>query len=217
MSVCNSISSVGAYSFHSPAVTVSADLSNPIQKIKNIVSDPQFYQVFIGFAIGLAMPYALGAMYPYINQLTRLAGIPLDSIPQDPLHGMSRIGKIALAPLVCISGPIIEEYLFRGKLQESLKIRFEGFYSRCGMTEEAAQLSARISTIFFSSILFGLVHFSNALDFWCNPILFLPQVVMASIMGIAFGIAKECTNNLYLPTGMHIGNNTLAWAMLIHQ
>lgn len=55
------------------------------------------------------------------------------------------------------------------------------------------------------------MHFSNALVFWCNPILFLPQVVAATIMGLMFGLAKEFTGDLYMPIGMHMGNNTLAW------
>jgi membrane protease YdiL (CAAX protease family) len=135
----------------------------------------------------------------------------------DPLHGngVSLRKKIFLSPFICVIGPVFEELLFRGGLQDLLKVHLNSFYVKVGFSHSAAKLASRITSIFFSSVIFGLFHFTNALVFWCNPIIFVPQVVATTVMGLLFGLAKELTGKLHLPVGMHIGNNTLAWTAVI--
>lgn len=210
------------YNYSVPLVSCSnvfsqENFDSTIQKVKDIVSNSVVQQL-IGFGLGVGMNFVLGKVYlPILNKVTQLVGIPLDSIPQDPLHGMSKMLKVLLSPFICVIGPISEEQMFRGSLQGSLQESFEAFYLKLGVTQSCAHVSSRISAVFFSSVIFGLVHFSNALVFWCNPILFLPQVVAATLMGMVFGIAKEVTGDLHMPIGMHVGNNTFVWTYLMLQ
>lgn len=44
-------------------------------------------------------------------------------------------------------------------------------------------------------------------------LLLLPLILI--LMGLMFGLAKELSGGLSLPIGMHVGNNTLAWAVSI--
>jgi membrane protease YdiL (CAAX protease family) len=107
--------------------------------------------------------------------------------------------------------PIWEEQIFRGDIQETLKTKIKPFFASLGFLDSAANISARVMSVFFASVIFGIYHFSNAIIFLCNPIRFLPQVVAATIMGLMFGLAKEFSGGLLMPIGMHIGNNTSVW------
>jgi membrane protease YdiL (CAAX protease family) len=102
--------------------------------------------------------------------------------------------------------------MFRGDLQGALKDKLHSFYENIGFSNPDATIASRVTSVFFTSVIFGLLHFTNAIMFWCNPILFLPQVVAATTMGLMFSLAKEFSGELHMPIGMHIGNNTIAWA-----
>jgi membrane protease YdiL (CAAX protease family) len=71
-----------------------------------------------------------------------------------------------------------------------------------------------VTAVFFSAIIFGSLHFSNALFLWCNPVLLLPQVIATTLLGLMFGGAKEILDGLAMPIGMHMGNNILAVALM---
>jgi membrane protease YdiL (CAAX protease family) len=177
------------------------------KKVQSAASS--IFQGALGFGLGLGMHRIYG---PLTEKVVRALGVST-SLP-DPFGGLGFVAKIVLAPLVCVIGPILEEWDFRGLLQEDIKKSLLNFYSVLG---SAANTAARVTSLFFTSIIFGVVHFSNALIFWCNPILFLPQVIAATFMGLLFGLAKELTGSLSMPIGMHIGNNTLAWAHYLSQ
>lgn len=183
-----------------PRLNYNAEAGNS-QKITD------YAQGVIGFVLGLGIHRIYG---PFTERIIKALSIPYF----DPFMGLPFVVKIAITPFVCILGPIMEEHMFRGDLQGLFKEQFSTFYLNLGLP--AADLNARISAIFFSSVIFGVIHFSNAAIFWCNPILFLPQVVAATFMGFLFGIAKEITGGLTLPAGMHIGNNTLAMANYLY-
>jgi membrane protease YdiL (CAAX protease family) len=178
------------------------------QKIKEIVTSP--LQLIFGFGLGLGLHKIYAPLTNKIIKALRIS-IPL----ADPFSTLDLSSKIFLTPIVCILVPLLEEYMFRGTLQETLKDVFESFYINLGFSLTAAETAARVTSLFFSSVIFGLAHFTNALIFWCNPIIFLPQVVATTIMGLLFGLAKEFSGDLSLPSGMHIGNNTLAWIQMM--
>ena len=188
------------------SITITQQLFTPNYKAATTKArelfTSQITQAFLGFCLGLGMHKIYG---PLTNRILSASVAPVD-----PFKAMHPIQKIVLAPFVCVIGPILEEKLFRGDLQGALKDKFESLYSNRYTSEKITNIAARATAIFFSSVIFGLSHFANALVFWCNPVLFLPQVVATTFMGFLFGLAKEVTGQLDLPIGMHIGNNTLA-------
>jgi membrane protease YdiL (CAAX protease family) len=191
---------------HSVAVATQEALSSTAQKIKDVVASPAGLGI-IGFGLGMHV-YKIYA--PCVEATIQTLGMSTNLA--DPFSGLNLCEMILYTPLVCVIGPILEEVVFRGKLQETLKDMFQSFYNSQGVFGSFANTAARVSSLFFTSVIFGLIHLTNAVTFWCNPILFLPQVVAATVMGLVFGLAKEFSEGLSLPISMHIGNNTLAWA-----
>lgn len=96
-------------------------------------------------------------------------------------------------------------------LEETFKSKLSSFYISQNFSGSIANTAARMTAVFFTTALFGLIHFTNALFFWSNPILFLPQVVHATIGGLILSLSKELSGKLYIPIGMHIGHNTFWW------
>ena len=180
------------------------------QKIKDMATSP-VGQGIIGGVLGMGMPFICS---PLTARIINALGV--STIAGLPYSNLSLGVKILLSPVICISSPINEEWLFRGGLQEMLNEAFQPFYTKLGFSDHAAMIASRVTSIFFASLVFGLVHFTNAFFFGCSPMVFLPQVVAATLLGIIFGLAKECTGGLAMPIGMHIGNNTLAWALSIY-
>jgi len=135
-------------------------------------------------------------------------------VPENPFS------TLTLSPFdllnICVIGPIIEELGFREFLQDALNNGLTSFYLSLGLSNPNATLAARITSIFFTSILFGLIHFTNALFCACSPMIFLPQVIACIIMGVLFGLAKELTGGLSMPIGMHMGNNIFACAQWLY-
>ena len=83
---------------------------------------------------------------------------------------------------ICIVGPIVEELVFREGII--------GHMVRHG--------SHRWTAIWFSAILFGIIHFNPA------------QIPFAIIMGVILGIIYVKTGNIVLTGIIHIFNNSLA-------
>lgn len=211
MSVLNAVGSAFSYQSISSELNefgrnVEDVLHATIEKIKELIST-RVGQWIIGLALGAAMCLIYS---PLTEKIVQLLGFSANM--PDPFAETGMIESILLTPFVCVIGPAMEEWQFRGAMQSALNKLFESMYLDWRVTDKQADILARITSVFFTSVVFGLVHFTNALVFDCNPILFLPQVIAATIMGLLFGAAKELTGNLDLPTSMHIGNNTLAWA-----
>ena len=184
--------------------------SETTTKIKELVTSIPG-QIVIGLGLGALMHKVYA---PITNVLLKLTPFTFVTGP-GPFSSISLPAKILLTPLICIIGPIMEEKVFRGDMQDEITKAIESFYAKAAPTPQSANIAARVTSVFFTSIVFGLIHFSNALVFMCNPVVFLPQVIAATIMGLIFGIAKEFSGELHLPAAMHIGNNTLAWTQAL--
>lgn len=82
---------------------------------------------------------------------------------------------------ICVLGPIGEEVLFRGFIQQNIeKIQ------RTVSEEEADSIRGHVMRIGFTSILFGLWHYS-AQQGWTNALL----VPITTTMGVMFGYMAE--------------------------
>lgn len=112
---------------------------------------------------------------------------------------------------ISITGPVIEEILFRGFLHDHLKEGFKSFYTFCSLSPELVDTLSKISTIFFSAVIFGMAHLINAYSLNCSFMTVYPQVVYATIGGLIYGSFKEYTQDIYLTIGLHVGNNVMAW------
>lgn len=167
----------------------------------------------IGLGVGFGVGVSAGLQRAYDFLAERIGS----SYLIDPLNGLSLNHKILITPLICVLLPLLEEKTFRGDLQEILQSELQSFYvSRLGFSVSEAKSAARITSLFFTSVLFGLIHFSNAIVCWCHPLVFLPQVVITTVLGFIFGVAKEFSGELFLPTGMHMGYNTFIWTQYIN-
>lgn len=164
-------------------------------------------QLSLGLGLSVLMPMVY---VPLTGKVLKSLG--RSTLPTLSFSGYHFIWKIALFPLLCVIGPIAEEKVFRGNLQGFFTSRFTSLFERFGCSSYLSSLVARVLSVLMASVIFGLLHFTNAILFLCNPLVFLPQVVATTIMGLMFGLAKECTGDLSMPIGMHVGNNTLAYA-----
>ena len=84
--------------------------------------------------------------------------------------------------VLVIGAPLIEEFIFRGKIQNYLKDAF-----------------GHHGSIIIQGLIFGLIH------------QFGLQKIYASILGIGFGYVKDKENNLWASTVMHMTINGLGW------
>lgn len=191
------------------SVSIEDAFCTVTQKIKDAASSC-FGQGIIGFVLGTG---AHKIYMPLTDKIIKFLGV--STILSDPFNGLALNYKILASPLVCVVAPVLEEQMFRGDLQGMLKDKFKSFYLDKGYSDSVANTAAGVSSVFFASIAFGLMHFTNAIVFWCHPVAFVLQVVAATLMGIVFGLAKEFSGQLHMPLGMHIGNNTVAWANYI--
>jgi membrane protease YdiL (CAAX protease family) len=187
-------------------VWVGDSFSIAIKKIKDAVTSP-FGQLVVGFGLGLCLHKIV--MPPTVTIL-KFFGMSESSFDQIPFRGLSLASKVILIPYACIIGPIAEEIAFRDEVPKDLKEKLTPFYMNLGLSDSDANTVSRVTSVFFASLIFGSYHFLNAIPFCCNPVLFLPQVVFATIYGLIFGLSKELSGQLILPIGIHIGNNTLA-------
>ncbi|MDF2594007.1 MAG: family intrarane metalloprotease [Clostridia bacterium] len=92
--------------------------------------------------------------------------------------------KVARFMVLVVFAPLVEEYVFRGKIQARLKTAF------------GAPMA-----IVIQGVCFGLIH-AIAL-----------QKIYASLLGIGFGIVKEKEKNLQSSTVMHMTINLIGWTI----
>ena len=99
------------------------------------------------------------------------------------------IGLIVIAFLTTLAIGFAEEILFRGLI-------FRNFLRRYGMTKKGIYIS-----IIVSSVIFGLVHASNAVS--SSPDAIIQQVIYATAIGIILALFYLITGNLLVPALCH--------------
>jgi membrane protease YdiL (CAAX protease family) len=104
-------------------------------------------------------------------------------LPENPGQGLGR-GVWACFTAV-VSAAVLEELLCRGLI-------FEVLHKRLGVK----------TSILFSSLFFGLIHFDIA------------TAIVAVVAGVIFGILYVRTSSLYTTIVIHSINNALAFAMI---
>lgn len=119
----------------------------------------------------------------------------------------------AFSVYACVGAPLIEEYLCRGVLQgyfvnQETQVKKRVWtrvhdYLRPPAAENGLSWK-RFQTILKSSICFGVAHYS-----YHQGIANIPIVAVTTVMGIAAGILREQTGNLWAPTALHALHNTI--------
>ena len=99
------------------------------------------------------------------------------------------IGLIVIAFLTTLAIGFAEEILFRGLI-------FRNFLRRYGMSKKGIYIS-----IIVSSVIFGLVHASNAVS--SSPDAIIQQIIYATAMGIILALFYLITGNLLVPALCH--------------
>jgi membrane protease YdiL (CAAX protease family) len=160
------------------------------QKVKNVVISLTG-QTVIGFGLGIAVPVVC---MPLTRKMLTVLGV-LNNLPH-PFMRISLIRKILATPGVCVLLPIWEERVFRGTLQDKLKNGFTSFYTKLGFSSSVVNIISRVNSVFFAAVIFGVMHFSNAIFAWSNPFIFLPQVVYATIVGFFLGLLSASAQSL---------------------
>lgn len=111
----------------------------------------------------------------------------------DPLQAIEAIFKL------CVLGPVFEEIIFRGFLQEKLRDIQVAIWG----AEEADSTTHKVIRIVIQAIVFGLCHYHPAQGLFNVYI-----VIVAGAMGVYFGIQKEETFNLWTSSAHHVHCNT---------
>lgn len=115
------------FQLHSFKLEVENGLNETIQNIQDVVKSP-IGQGVIGFGLGLG----LHKIYGPLTQKLLGAVVFGSGVTPDPFRTLGFGSKLLMAPYVCVLAPILEELMFRGGLQEGLKIAFESFYTQLG-------------------------------------------------------------------------------------
>ncbi|MDF2549593.1 MAG: Metal-dependent rane protease, family [Chlamydiales bacterium] len=192
---------------HSFGVDLENAYHATAQKIKKVMAFP-----LVQWAIGLGLGACVHKVYSPLTIRALKVLVGGASIGQSPFIDLAQEGNFYDTFNVCVFIPALEELFFRGLLQGAFKIAFKYLYAKAGLSDLTANIASRVTAIFFASIAFGLYHFSNALSFGCHPIIFLPQVIVATIMGLILGLVYEFSGSLQMPIGLHMGNNIFVWA-----
>jgi len=200
--------------------SLGGSISDLASRVNDYVRESILIQFVLGAALGMVAGYVT-FNFLTLPVVTQLLGVEKTAkiLAQNPfadMKDMDFIEKFFLSIEACIGAPILEEIIFRGFLMDAMGSQFNESF-REYFPEDTVQRVAQVATILFSSIIFGVVHFFNAIAFSCSPVLLLPQVINATFGGIGFAIAKELTADcekeplgpLRLPIYMHFGNNLM--------
>lgn len=144
-----------------------------LQGYHNFKYETFYKYIFYGIGLWILTTFINAIFLPFFPEY----GSEMDSlfITNEPI--------IRFVVLV-IGAPIVEEYLFRGKVQGVLK---EAFGSRVAVIAQG--------------LLFGVIH----------P--FGLQKIYASVLGIGFGWIREKSDNVMTSTIMHMTINCIGWVI----
>lgn len=216
---------VKSSNFYNPSFYLLNDaktfLSDKLKKTATIIQTVITNPIFIG-SILLIVGIGMGQIAGRITQKI----LPPSILElKSPFMEMSKAECIILSPIICILIPIQEEIIFRGFLQPIIENSLEDLLEKYNVSHRCAAITAALVSIVATSVLFGLYHFLNALFFLCNPILIVPQVVIATVFGIGLGILSKfgrpsfgrpfTFESMFYPSCAHIGNNTFCLINMI--
>jgi membrane protease YdiL (CAAX protease family) len=126
-----------------------------------------------------------------------------DAVKIFSLSQINPVLAVAAGLYIAVIGPMIEEIIFRGDIQDSLNTYFE---EKC-----PNRAAAKILSTSCSSLIFGAAHLSPLQNTASNIIIML----FTTAMGVTMSALKETTGDLWAPTAFHITNNTVAVYQLI--
>lgn len=198
---------------HSFGASAKDAFNDTIPKIKEALTSPLAQEMF-GFGLGVGL--GLGFYRPLTGKIIKALGI--STVPlTDPFRGLGLGCLTLLSHFMCVIYPMMYERQFRGDLQGTLKDKLNAFYLNRGFSASNANISSRLTSIFFTSIISNLIYVPLGMMIWGIPPLFLPILVADTLMGLIYGLAKEFSGELHLPIGMHMGFNTLVWTNYLKQ
>lgn len=139
------------------------------------LSGPELRWTFAAIPVVLVLSWAIGDVY------TRLVPVPAESLnPFEDLLASSD-GRLLVSVFAIGIAPIVEEFIFRGLIQNELAGRY-----------------GALRGIGAAAALFALVHLLP----WVFPLHFF--------LGVAFGFAVWATRSIWAGVLLHTANNTAA-------
>lgn len=132
------------------------------------------------------------------------------NIPGEEAHTSVFGLKAAKVGMIGVYGPIIEELLFRGLIQDVLLTRIPKYVIKKIAPGKETALDTRVAQatrITLAAALFSAAHLTNSdmPDSYVSM-----QLVATFVGGIALGILKESKAGLLGAMGCHIGGNMIA-------
>jgi membrane protease YdiL (CAAX protease family) len=170
-------------------------------------SNTALAHIALGVASFLITGPATALLLTGIMQIMESQGISFTAQQDvDKLIQQPGIPGLLWSLYAAIGAPILEEWLFRGLLQDGFSTVPSMQNSTGPNKKPDNQMSwEKMSAILKASTIFGLCH-ATPQQGWFN----IPIVAATTFMGICKGILKETTGDLWAPTALHATNNTLA-------
>lgn len=112
----------------------------------------------------------------------------IDTMPKENLESLTDYMQGGLWPMLTsiIAAPILEEFLFRGIIQQNM-----------------IKVLGQLGGILTGALIFGLIH------------LIPQQIVYATVVGIIIGTIYYMTGSLYTVIAIHFMNNGLAYLLFM--
>lgn len=126
---------------------------------------------------------ALGCLFAFVAPLVVNPPIKETMGPLAQMATGPDIGRYVWLCIALVVAPLAEEYLFRGVLASGLRVRL-----------------GPVATIFIVTILFTLMHVTEALSYW-------PAFLSIAALGVLAGVARECFGSLVPAVAAHFGYN----------
>lgn len=171
----------------------------PISKVRAIWKDPSmkpghsyFYDVFVGILtwfISFPVIIVINRSFELLNTLY-FKKAEIDQVAVSVLKNSSTSLFPLIVSLIIIifSAPIIEEFLFRGCLQNFLRPHL-----------------GKKGAIFLTSVLFGCLHYSSS-----QGITNIPLIATLTTFSLYLGFIYEKTRSLLSPMILHATFNTIS-------
>ena len=167
-------------------------------------SNTALAHIALGMASFLITGPAISLLITGIKRSMEAGGISFTARQDvDDLLEQPGISGILWCLYGAIGAPILEEWLFRGILQDALSPPQQ---KSADPKKEPDKMSwEKMRAILKTSTIFGLMHASSGQG-WFN----IPVVAATTLMGICAGLLREATGDLWAPTALHATNNTLS-------